>query len=354
MSSKTSSLSTHVCGVPPWSTTKRSSVAWPPRQPRNVTPMCCSFYRSRWPSTGFILVAGKLKVPADGRQELKIWFSIASRLSDAYMSVRTDAWRPLAPFGLGAVLLWMPTEWNKRDHNLLAAIRRSSLAWRVGATRHFGCLTPVDRAPPGKCAAVIKQTPPQRCSFLSSKTAAMNSIYLCRTHVVSFQFQTLIVTRGPVNNRFTAIPQSSPRERSPSFWSWLKDRHTRTVRCSFTQDTGRRLSPGEGAACANLGSARRTAELEGQGRGQPLSSTSVCPASSHPALPSSAVWLRRTQYFLRALLGADDNSEDSSTVSRNSSPDHASHGLHVTAPGSSRWQVNSFRRLSGETAWCHP
>ena len=74
-------------------------------------------------------------------------------------------------------------------------------------------------------------------------------------------------------------------------------RHNRVVRCRPTQGHwAGQLSPGEEAVFANLVAARRTAHLNGKGRGQPCpatppsSSTPVCPASSHSALTSSTVW----------------------------------------------------------------
>ena len=77
-------------------------------------------------------------------------------------------------------------------------------------------------------------------------------------------------------------------------------RNNREARCSPTQRhwVGRLWPFGE-TAIANLGSDRRTAEIEGQRTGQPCpagppsSPTSACPALSHPAPTSSTMLLTR-------------------------------------------------------------
>ena len=141
-----------------WSTANRSSSAWPPRQARNVSPIGCSFCRSRRPSTGSILwlLPASSTSPTSTKPELKTWFPIGSRLPELHMASRTDAspfWHvscsvPARPIiGMDGYGI----EWNKQDHTLRAVIPGDpALHADVRITRHSGGLRHVHRAPPGQ------------------------------------------------------------------------------------------------------------------------------------------------------------------------------------------------------------
>ena len=129
-------------GVPSWNAANRSSSAWSPRQPRNVPPICCPFYRSRRLSTRSILWLAASSTSQSVRSQ-----DSRHRLPLLPIPSCTCRFAPTLPFGMGAVLLqrgqpkaWMAIEWNKRDRKLLAAVSEDPLGRPSGNHSPFRLL----------------------------------------------------------------------------------------------------------------------------------------------------------------------------------------------------------------------
>ena len=145
------------------------------------------------------------------RPELYSWFSIACRAARGRSHRRFH-------FGHGSCAAVRPTKGmdshrveQTRPQASCSNPRMSSLAGRVGATRHVYCLRHVDCASPGQVRRRhSERTPPQRCSTSNGCPAKRAEISLrLETHDISITQEHMPSVLSFECNRFTRLSQGA-------------------------------------------------------------------------------------------------------------------------------------------------